>query len=64
MHTRLYVGGLPSDVSESQIVEKFSSFGTVQVELIKDQQEGKYTNFHSFNKFRNTSKFCLRKFTS
>lgn len=40
---RLHVAGLPKNITESELAERFRSFGTVQsVEIIKDQFDGKY----------------------
>ena len=39
---RLHVSGLPRNVSESEVADRFRSFGTVEsVQLIKDQFDGK-----------------------
>ncbi|BDA43982.1 probable nucleolar protein 8 at N-terminal half [Coccomyxa sp. Obi] len=41
--TRLYVGGLPHDVSPEQIAQRFQSFGTVQsVELVPEKKGSVY----------------------
>lgn len=39
---RLHVGGLPKNITQQEVADRFKSFGEVKgVELIKDQFDGK-----------------------
>lgn len=41
--TRLYVGGLPHDITPEQIAQRFQSFGTVQAVQLVPEKRGSVT---------------------
>ncbi len=41
--TRLFVGGIPQDVTPEQIAQRFKSFGTVQSVDLAPEKEGSVT---------------------